>query len=188
MTLDEWLNSYTAAGDAALACSWRKRAWRVLRPCVEKFVEEREAGVKVYAFTLFDAIEVARAAADIPADGKRWKQELDALKRILRADRELWPTPTADDRAAAVVAQDLVELHRYADAIALVREQIPHATSRKCPTCGAPMGQRCLRIEWDERSVNGALERNPEAKALDASGERYVYQRDRIVPHEARLT
>lgn len=187
MTLREWLDSYTAAGDAALVCAWRKRAWRCLRPVVEKFVADREAGSSVYAHQLFDAIEVARAAADIPPTSKRWLQELDALKRILRADRELWPTPTVDDRAAALVAQDLVELGKYAEAIAMVREQIPHATSRKCQTCGQPQGQRCIRIDWDERSVNGALERNPEAVALDASGAKYVCPRDRIVPHESRL-
>lgn len=187
MTLREWLDSYTHNGDAQLVCAWRKRAWRCMRPVVEKFVADREAGEDVYAHHLFDAIEAARVEAKIPADSKRWTQEFYTLKRILRADREYWPTPTADDRAAAVVAQDLVELGKHAEAIAMVRDQIPHATSRKCPTCGQPQGQRCIRIDWDERSVNGALERNPEAIALDASGEQYVYPRDRIVPHEARL-
>lgn len=187
MTLDEWLNSYTAAGDAALACSWRKRAWRALRPAVEKFVTEREAGAKVYAHQLLDAIEEARVAAKIPAEGKRWTQEVETLKRILRSDREFWPTPTDDDRSAALVAQDLVELCRFDEAITMVRERVPHATSRKCPTCGQPQGQRCQHIDWDERTANGALARNPEALALDASGEKYIYPRDRIVPHEARL-
>src|SRR5437868_2111795 len=153
MTLLDWLGTYTHNGDAQLVCSWRKRAWRCMRPVVEKFVVDREAGGKVYAHQLFDAIEAARAEAKIPTDSKRWMQELDTLKRILRADRELWPTPTADDRAAAVVALDLVELGKYADAIAMVRDQIPHATSSNCSTCGALQGSRCIRIDWDERSV-----------------------------------
>lgn len=189
MTLREWLDSYTAAGDAALACAWRKRAWRCLRPVVEKFVAEREAGAHVHAHQLFDAIEEARTAADIPADGNRWTQEIDTLKRILRADRELWPSPTADDRAAAIVAQDLVELGKYAEAIALVREQVPHATSRPCPVCGQPRGHRCEEIAADdvEREPSGALKMRAEAKALTESGEKWVYPKTRIVPHEARL-
>lgn len=188
MTLLDWLGAYTANGDAQLVCSWRKRAWRCMRPVVEKFVADREAGAKVYAHQLFDAIEAARVDAKIKADSKRWVQELDALRRILRADREMWPTPTDDDRAAAVVAQDLIELGKYAEAIHLVREQIPHATSRKCPTCGQPKGIRCVHVEWfPERDPNGGLAYHPEAQALKAAGERYVYPRERIVPHEARL-
>lgn len=189
MTLDDWLNSYTHQGDAQLVCSWRKRSWRALRPVVEKFVADRAAGADRHAESLMVDIEAARQAAKINPDGKLWKQELHKLVEILRGMPELWPAVTEDDRAACAVATDLVELGRYADAIALMRAQCsPYLLSQKCPACSQPQGYRCEQIEYTtEKIEGGALKLSAEAQALKDAGEQWVYPRTRIVPHEARL-
>lgn len=55
--------------------------------------------------------------------------------------------------------------------------------------CGQPRGHRCEEIAADdvEREPSGALKMRAEAKALTESGEKWVYPKTRIVPHEARL-
>lgn len=187
MTLEDWLNSYTANGDAQFVCAWRKRAWRTLRPVVEQFVADRAAGLGRMAPDLMVAIEAARHAAKINDESKRWKQELFTLSQIIRGMRELWPAPAQGDRETWPVAIDLVEVGRFAEAIALVAAQMPNALSRKCPACSQPNGQRCAEIDLDvERNPDGTLKLTPQAHALKDAGER-AHPRTRIVPHEARL-
>ena len=45
MTLREWLDVYTAEGDASLRCAWTKRAWRAMRPVVNQFLVQRLTNV-----------------------------------------------------------------------------------------------------------------------------------------------
>lgn len=159
MTLRDWLDSYTLNGDAQLVCAWRKRAWRSMRPVVRQFVQDREAGLSVSVGNLLAEIDAAGARARINALGKRWKQERTKLIEIAQRQGELWPAPTKAEAEVCLVALDLVEMGRHAEASALLREQAPNARSRVCRVCGSKPGDPCLEL---------------------------VTRAERVVPHEVR--
>lgn len=146
MTLEQWVRVYAANGDAQYVCAWRKRVWRAMRPVVEKFLAAREAGEALSVGHLLSAVEDARAAARIPAHGKRWRQEHGKLVDILQAQRELWPPPSVDEAAACSVAHDLAELGRTEEAAKLLAAQAPHHLGRPCPACGSKVGKPCVEI------------------------------------------
>lgn len=143
MTLREWLDVYTHNGDAQLVCAWRKRAWRAMRPIVEQFVADREAGIKVSVGRMYRDIEHAATEASISLNGKRWEEEWRKLVRIMQSERELWPTPTQEEADVAMVVRDLEEMGELERAAALLREQAPNARNRKCPACGRKPGEPC---------------------------------------------
>lgn len=163
MTLREWFDAYTWNGDAQLVCAWRKRAWRAMRPVVERFLADHEAGIARPAGILLAEIKQARIDAGINAGGKRWRQEYEKLLEALQGQRNFWPPPTQDERDVCMVARDLEESGRADEAAALVHEQAPNAHNRRCGACGRKPGEPCFDV---------------------APNLAYV---DRVVPHEARL-
>jgi hypothetical protein len=160
MTLREWLDEYTRDGDAQYVCSWRKRAWRAMRPVVAKFVEDREAGIERPAGELIIAIRQARAEARIAESGKRWKKEYQLLVEAIQEHPELWPAPTADEAGVCEVARDLMLLERFEEVRELL-VQAPNRFNRKCPACGSKPGIPCSDLNHPLMHV--------------------------VVPHEARL-
>ena len=186
MTLQDWLDVYTAQGDAAQRCAWVKRAWRAMRPVVEQFIVQRNAGVEVTGNQLIDGLKAAAVANEIKPGGKRWKQEFAKLVAIIGDQRELFPAVSADERGVVLVAADLVEEQRYAEAIALLREQAPNVFGRKCPACSQPVGRRCREIGMSFREAVKPGTLSPQAAALVAAGEP-KYPAALIVPHEARV-
>lgn len=167
LTLEQWVTVYTANGDAQHVCAWRKRVWRAMRPVVEKFLADREAGAPLSVGELLSAVEDARAAARIPAHGKRWRQEHDKLVDVLQAQRELWPAPSVDEAAACSVAHDLAELGRTDEATKLLAAQAPNHLGRPCPACGAKVSRPCVEIGFQ-------------------LGGKPMSTTPRAVPHEAR--
>lgn len=163
MTLRDWLDVYTHNGDAQFVCAWRKRAWRAMRPIVEQFVADRDAGRPVRVGNLFVEIDAAGARERINLTGKRWIQERAKLLTIVQVQRELWTPPSADEYSVCLVARDLEEEGRLDEARRLLAEQAPNVLSRPCPACGQPRGQACVMF-----TLHGA------------------YQ-PIVVPHEARV-
>jgi len=147
-TLHEWLEE---TADDAPACPWRKRAWRVMRPVVERFVAKRDGGQPFTAGGLLTAIDAAREEARVPDTGKRWIQECIKLLGVLRNHGEIWPGPSQVDVDICNVARDLVELERFAEAKELMA-QARGALNRPCDACGAKLGAPCLEITRGART------------------------------------
>lgn len=180
MTLREWLDSYTANGDAQLVCAWRKRAWRAMRPVVEQIESDIPAWTVGKALK---AIDAAAYAANIKTGGKRWKQEYEKLTAILNATPGLWRVPTHDEIGVCLVAADLVEQEQYAEAAALIIEQAPNVYERTCPACSSPASWCCEEISGDDMPPVDT----PQTAAARAAGLKVWSRRSRIVPHEARF-
>jgi len=190
VTLRDWLHSYTHNGDAQFVCAWRKRAWRAMRPVVERFVADRDAGLPVTAGGLLAELDRAAYDARISPGGKRWIEERRKLLEIVRNQRELWILPTADEHATCLVAFDLVEEHRYSEAVALIGEQAPNALGRPCPACGRSPGEHCLDpAGLSETMRHGGVPDGlwPQAQALADAGIENVHRHALIVPHFARV-
>lgn len=184
MTLREWLDSYTHNGDAQLVCAWRKRAWRCMRPVVEKIAADLDTSIGWTVSKALTAIERAGDEARIKKTSKRWVQEFNKLKGILETDGRLWRSPTHDDRGVCSVAFDLVEQGQYEEAASLILEQAPFVYERPCTACSAPAGWCCEEITGDEHPRVAT----PQTDAAKAAGLRTWSRRALIVPHESRLT
>jgi hypothetical protein len=180
VTLREWLDVYGERGDTQLACSWRKRAWRVMRPVVEKVVADMGSWTAGKAIA---AVNEAGLEAKIDPNSKRWRQERAALEEILHKERSLWRAPTDDDRAACEVAIDLVESTRYLEAILLLRDQAPNVLERRCSACRAMPGYACEEITPDPYPAEDTVQTH----ALKLAGVPTYSRRHQIVPHGARL-
>lgn len=91
---------------------------------------------------------------------KMWLKEVREAKHQLAVKGSPY-----DYTAVCLVAHDLVELGREAEAIALLDEQAPNRLNRGCPACGSWTGKPCRDPDplWNRRF------------------------HDRIVPHEARV-
>lgn len=96
---------------------------------------------------------------------RAWREECNLLKQHLRMGPR--PAPSAEELAVLMVARDLVEEGRTAQAEALVEEQAPNRHNKVCPTCSANVGEPC----WDFDAPSSGTEVIPHA----------------IVPHQARL-
>ncbi len=146
MTLREWLDVYTHNGDAQHVCAWRKRAWRAMRPVVERFVADRDANKEQTPYSLLTKINDAAIAERINIGGKRWRQELRKIRDIISSSQELWPTPAKSEADACSIARDAEEEGRTEIALAILEAEAPNRHNRKCPACGAPVGSPCRAI------------------------------------------
>lgn len=178
-TIEEWLK-YTADGDAQFVCSWRKRAWRAMRPVIETVARDPSAWSVSRALK---ALDDAGRAANINPDTKRWRTEYEKIADVLEDDRRLWRVATDDDRGVCAVATDLVELEHYDEALTLLKLQAPHVLDRQCSACNSPAGWACIEISVDEFP----REDTPQTAALREAGTKVWSRRSLIVPHEARL-
>lgn len=180
MTLREWLDTYTANGDAQLVCAWRKRAWRAMRPVVEQVVADPASWT---ASRLLKALDAAAYEAKIGTSGKRWRREYEVIEKAIKETCELWRAPTDDDRGVCLVAYDLVEQGQFAEAIALIEREAKNVLERPCSACPAPAGWCCQEISADEY----LREDTPQTAAARAAGWKVWSKRSLIVPHESRL-
>jgi hypothetical protein len=177
----QWLDAFGAQGDSQPACSWRKRAWRVMRPVVERVVADVGSWT---AGKVIEAVNAAGIEAKIDPNSKRWRQERTALEDILHKERSLWRAPTDDDRAACEVAIDLVESTRYLEAILLLRDQAPNVLERQCSACRAMPGYPCEEITPDPYPREDTVQTH----ALKLASIPTYSRRHLIVPHGARTS
>lgn len=156
MTLSTW---FTAPPPRS---TWRFKARTAIRREVESYTNVH---ADVNASELLRLVDEAYPFG--PCSHTPYKAWLTERKLLIEALAAELPAPTADDRAACIVAIDLVEQDQADAAIKLLDEQAPRRLNRGCPACGVKPGERCVagpQDRWTDEQINY-----------------------RVVPHEARL-
>ncbi len=155
---------------------WSKMSADAIARVVRDNPGLREAGPKV----LLAAIDAAYPFGERAMHPyKVWLKERSKAMRMLGlmpgAKTPVPPTP--DEAAVCMVARDLVEMGRDAEAKALLAKQAPNRLGRGCPACGARMWGPCFE----------AVSMEPREGATSPY---YGIHRsvEMLVPHEARVT
>lgn len=89
--------------------------------------------------------------------------------------------PSQDEADACMVARDLVEEGRTAEAETFLDEHAPHRLERKCPACGANAGKAC-REPFSEPFHQPSEPPTSPYYGINRSG-----TREMVVPHVARV-